>query len=66
MIVAIREKFGLHYAALGDQPACMTNSKLHRVWPSATAHVRFLLAGYAADKIFSPSVAAHEDFEHQQ
>jgi hypothetical protein len=53
-IVAIHEKFGLHFARLGDQPACMTNARLNRVWPSAVAEVRFLLAGYAADRIFAP------------
>ena len=64
-VAAIHEKFGLHFAKLGDQPECLTNARLNRVWPSATAEVRFLVAGFAADRIFAPLKARRENFENQ-
>ena len=63
--MAINEKFGLHFAKLGPDPACMTNARLNLVRPSATAEVRFLLAGYAADKIFAPTQARRENLENE-
>jgi hypothetical protein len=65
VIVAVHERFGLHYAKLGDHPVCLTNAALNRAWPSAVAEARFLVAGYAADRHFAPSVAARENFENQ-
>lgn len=59
------EKFGLHHARLGSQPECWLNSRLHRVYPSAVAEARFLVAGFAADRHYAPTIAARKNPENE-
>lgn len=63
-VIAVHEKFGLHFARLGPQPQCLTNGALNRIFPSAVAEVRFLVAGFVADRRYAPALAARENFEN--
>ena len=63
-MIAVHEKFGLHFARLGPQPQCLTNGALNRIFPSAVAEVRFLVAGFVADRRYAPALAARENFEN--